>query len=76
MLLSWGTRRHSGIVSPAEKLLTLLASPFAETIMNMHSWPTWVGFHLNGPTISSTVLFGATSAAASCAVAIGCQSLG
>src|SRR5215471_10459651 len=76
MLLSCGTSRHSGIVSPGEKLLTLLASPFADTIMNMHSWPTWVGFHLNGPTIRSCVLFGATFGAASCGVDIGFQSVG
>src|SRR5215468_13578 len=71
MLLSCGTSRHSAIVSPGEKLLTLLASPFADTIMNTHSWPTWVGFHLNGPTISSAPLFGATFGAESCAVDIG-----
>src|SRR5262245_19116314 len=76
MLLSCGTSRHSGYVSPPDRLLTLLGSPLAVTIMNMHSWPTCVGFHLNGPTVSSAALFVATFGAASCAVVIGSQSFG
>src|ERR1700730_8902267 len=76
MLLSWGTRRHSGMESPAAMLLTLLASPFAETTMNMHSWPTCDGVHENGPTVISAALLAGTSAPTSCAVVIGIQSFG
>src|SRR5262249_55510869 len=76
MLLSCGTSRHSGIVSPGEKLLTLLGSAAAATIMNMHSWPTWVGVQVNGPTMISALLFGGTFGAASWAVVIGIQSFG
>jgi hypothetical protein len=39
----------------------LLASPLAETIMNMHSWPTCVGTHENGPTTTSPTVSTAAS---------------
>src|SRR5206468_634455 len=67
---------HSGIESPAAMLLTLLGSPLAETTMKMHSWPTCVGTHSNGPTVISPPLFAGMSAPASCAVFIGVQSIG
>src|SRR4051794_19236214 len=76
MLLSFGTRRHSGIASPAAMWFTLDSSPVAETIMNMHSCPTCVGVHSNGPTTISAALFAATLAALRCAVLIGIQSFG
>src|SRR5262245_42331053 len=76
MLLSYGTSRHSGIVSPADRLLTLLGSPVAETTMNMHWCPIADGVHLNGPTMISSALLAGTAGADSWGVVIGFQSFG
>src|SRR5262249_34852312 len=76
MLLSFGTRRHSGIDSPGARLLTLLGSPFADATMNRHSCPGTVGIQMNEPPVVPPVLFAGTFGAASCAVDIGCQSFG
>ena len=76
MLLSFGTSRHSGMESPALMWATFESSPVALTIMNMHSWPTWVGVHANGPTITSPEVLAGTLAAGRDAVVIGIQSPG
>ncbi|MFD2816512.1 hypothetical protein ACFSYD_22275 [Paracoccus aerius] len=39
MLLSWGTSRHSWIVSVGEKLSILLGSPAAVAMISRQSWP-------------------------------------
>src|SRR6266850_7369872 len=78
MLLSFGTRRHSAIVSPAVKLSMLLGSPSADAIIIRQSWPKAfvIGVQVNGPTIFSSVLFGASVPAAISAVVIACRSFG
>ena len=59
-------------------LSTLLGSLVAETIINKLSSPEafFTGVHSKGPTVFSSVLFGWSVPAGSCAVVIGCRSVG
>src|SRR5678815_6065150 len=78
MLLSNGTTRHSGVgpVALGKKVAgsILLRSAAELTSMNMHSCPTFIGFHLNGPTITSPAA--GILATFNCGVSIGFQSPG
>ena len=76
MLLSFGTSRQFGIASAAVKIVDIARVARGGNDHQHGFLPGCVGTQANGPTKISAEECGGTSAAARCAVCIGCQSPG